>query len=97
MRTDDNQLDLFKERQQITTTLQKSRGGIFLWVKLPEFVNINNLKILAKERGVDYSSGNSFRPDNKEIKYLRLSYARLPLNDIQEGVKILPGCIRDAS
>jgi 2-aminoadipate transaminase len=87
---------LEKNISGLDVSWRKPRGGIFVWIKLPDSINMNKLKDLADERAVAYSPGNVFRPDNKEIKYLRLSYAHLPLGDIEEGVKILAGCIRDA-
>ena len=72
------------------------RGGLFAWLKLPESINLAKLNELAKQNGVGYTLGREFHYNGEDIKYLRLSYPHMPLNDLREGVVVLAKCIRQS-
>lgn len=72
------------------------KGGLFIWVKLPEDIDVHRLKAIADERGVMYATGKQFHAGNQDVKYLRLAYGYASLDDIREGVPILAECVREA-
>lgn len=74
----------------------KPRGGLFAWLKLPESIDMVKLGQLSAENGVEYTAGKEFHYKSEEIKYLRLSYPHMPLDDLRVGVAILGKCIRQA-
>ncbi|MFC1719101.1 aminotransferase class I/II-fold pyridoxal phosphate-dependent enzyme, partial [Candidatus Poribacteria bacterium] len=74
----------------------KPRGGLFAWLKLPESTDMAKLDQLAAENGVGYTAGREFHYNREEIKYLRLSYPHMPLDDLREGVAVLAKCVRQA-
>ena len=74
----------------------KPRGGLFAWLKLPESIDMTKLDELAAQNGVGYTAGREFHYKREEIKYLRLSYPHIPLEDLSEGVAILAKCIRQS-
>ena len=72
----------------------KPRGGLFTWLKLPETIDMAKLGQLSAEKGVIYTPGKDFHYNNTEIKYLRLSYTHLSLDEIREGVTLLAKCFK---
>ena len=72
------------------------RGGLFIWVKLPEDIDVGRLLEVANARGVRYGTGKAFHSQNQDIKYLRLAYAYATLDDIREGLPILAECVQKA-
>ena len=60
-------------------------GGYFLWVDLPDDVEVSDLEALARERGVIFVKGTDFLLEGGESS-LRLAYSGVPANQIDEGV-----------
>lgn len=73
------------------------QGGLFLWLRLPPGVTATGLAPLARARGVDYAPGTRFfpAPDEGEA-YIRLNFAAVPPDEIDEGVRRLGQAVRDA-
>lgn len=71
-------------------------GGLFIWVRLPDDVDRNRLRQLARSRGVSYLPGAAFHYQGVDAPYLRLAFGHLTDAQIQAGVPILARCIREA-
>ena len=67
----------------------RPRGGLFLWVKLPDEVDMARLAEEAERRNVRFDEGRKFHYADRVLRALRLSYAHVPLEDIPEGVRLL--------
>jgi 2-aminoadipate transaminase len=69
------------------------KGGIFLWVKMPEQVNTTEMLMEAVAKGVTYVPGDNFftKPVNN---YIRLNYSYPSESDIVEGIQILGGLLK---
>lgn len=93
----DTLLEALKEHFGDCASWSRPRGGLVVWVKLPETTDTQKLEQLALERGVRYSPGRMFHVSNEDIKYLRLSFAHMSLDTIREGVAVLAKSVRDAS
>jgi len=65
------------------------KGGLFLWVKMPEGVNTTELLMEAVRLGVGYIPGSNFFADPSITNYIRLNYSFPSEDDIVEGIKIL--------
>jgi 2-aminoadipate transaminase len=63
-------------------------GGYFLWVDLPEQIDVDELHVTAAERGVQFVKGSDFMLDGGEHS-LRLAYSGVTVEQIQEGVRRL--------
>jgi len=61
------------------------QGGYFLWVDLPEHVNVHVLEALARERGVIFVKGTDFLLEGGESS-LRIAYSGVPADQIGEAV-----------
>lgn len=65
------------------------KGGLFLWVKMPEKINTTTLLKEAVDKGVAYMPGSNFFLNPNINNYLRLNYSFPSTEDIVEGVSIL--------
>lgn len=65
-------------------------GGIFLWVKLPDPVDVRKLIKPAAEAGIAFNPGPEWACDAESAKsYLRLCFALPSKQQIREGVAVL--------
>ena len=77
-------------------TWTRPRGGLFLWIDLPETTDLNKLQELASAKGVGYSNGSAFHYANEPVKAIRLAYAYCHVDDVPEGITYLCEAIRAA-
>ena len=69
-------------------------GGYFLWVDLPEDVDVERLAPAAAERGVAVVKGTDFLLEGGRHS-LRLAYSAVTTDQIDEGVRRLAAAIAD--
>lgn len=66
------------------------KGGIFVWVKLPEGIDVRNIAGPALARGVAFNPGPEWAVDAEPAKnWLRVCFALPTEEEIREGVRIL--------
>jgi len=65
------------------------KGGLFLWVKMPEKINTTTLLKEAVSKGVAYIPGSNFFLNPDIHNFLRLNYSYPSIEDIVEGISIL--------
>jgi GntR family transcriptional regulator/MocR family aminotransferase len=66
------------------------KGGLFIWLRLPEGVSSLDLLPLALEQGVEFTPGNWFFSDSVEGEaYLRLNFSVQTPEDIRIGIRRL--------
>jgi 2-aminoadipate transaminase len=70
------------------------KGGLFIWVKLPEDVDTTKLPDAALAQNVRYGTGKAFHSGNGDIQWLRLAYGYASLDDIRQGVPALANAVR---
>lgn len=70
-------------------TFTRPRGGMSLWVRLPEPLDAGELLPRAQARGVTYLPGRFFSVGRYEPGTLRLSFAGLEPDRIREGLRRL--------
>ena len=63
-------------------------GGTFLWIQLPQEVDINALTAAAARQKVLVGSGAAFFPKDQGYPAMRLNFS-LPLEEVERGIKIL--------
>jgi 2-aminoadipate transaminase len=70
------------------------KGGLFLWVKMPERLNTTEMITEAVQNGVAYIPGSNFfaKPVHN---YIRLNYSFPSEDDIVEGIQILGGMLKE--
>ena len=90
----------------VTETLEKNvadlcswtqpRGGLFLWITLPETTDMEKLVELAGKHNAGFSEGRAFHYRSDPIKCVRIAYAYCHVDDIPEGITYLCEAIRAA-
>jgi 2-aminoadipate transaminase len=85
----DAMLEALEEHLDGVATWSQPKGGLFIWVRLPEGVDTTKLLEAAHAAGVTYLPGTNFSPEGKGANYLRLSFAYLGPEKIREGIAVL--------
>ena len=73
----------------------KPKGGLFVWVKLPDATDVVACERDADSRGIDYATGKAFHVYRQDVSYLRLAFGYASLDDIREGIPLLAECVRE--
>ncbi len=68
-------------------------GGYFMWVELPEGVDVAELETAASERGVVFVKGTDFLLEGG-ANALRLAYSGVTVDQIGEGIARLADAVR---
>jgi len=76
-------------------TFDIPKGGLFLWLRLPNNISADELLPVACEEGVAFAPGSIFFTDDGNGKeWIRLNFSAQPVEDIEEGIKRLGSAIR---
>jgi 2-aminoadipate transaminase len=67
----------------------RPKGGLYIWLELPEGADAARMQEAALKEGVAYYPGNLFSPQNEGRNCLRLCFGYLSPGEIQEGIRIL--------
>ena len=68
----------------------RPRGGMFIWITLPDEVPMADYVRRCMERKVTMVPGNGFLTDTSApSQCIRLSYSLPPLDDMREGIRIM--------
>jgi 2-aminoadipate transaminase len=81
------------ERELPEARFAPPQGGYFMWVELPEEVNVAELENEARERGVVFVKGTDFLLEGGE-NTLRLAYSGVTPEQIDEGITRLADAAR---
>ncbi len=65
------------------------RGGMHVWVRLPDGTDSDALAARALAAGVLVSSGTPWFPAEPDGAYLRLTYGETSVDQIDEGIRRL--------
>ena len=74
----------------------KPVGGLFLWLRMPEDIDMQKLVSIANDRNFYFAPGSDFHVDGAQVPYLRLAFGHVPDDIIQEGIEVLAGAITAA-
>jgi DNA-binding transcriptional MocR family regulator len=81
------------ERELPDAKFTPPEGGYFMWVELPEDVDVDGLFTAAAEKGVAFVKGTDFLLDGGR-NTLRLAYSGVTVDQIDEGVARLAEAYR---
>ncbi|MCG8485005.1 MAG: PLP-dependent aminotransferase family protein, partial [Clostridia bacterium] len=70
------------------------KGGLYLWLELPENIDSEVLLSLALQNNVAFIEGAAFYPNRNKKNELRLNYSNMKDVDIQTGIEILAQIIQ---
>jgi 2-aminoadipate transaminase len=74
---------------------EKPKGGIFIWLELPEGADARRLYKKACDAGVAFIPGTSFYPNADRHSELRLNFSNTKDEETREGIKILGDVTKD--
>lgn len=77
------------------TNWSKPKGGFFIWLKLPEYLNTKEILADAVTNKVAYVPGSGFYADKKGLNEARLAFCTENTERIEKGIKILSKIIKD--
>ena len=75
-------------------TWNEPKGGFYIWLKLPSHIKSTDIFKESVKKGVIFVTGRTFDPVSKKDDRLRLSFANVPLEDMDKGVRILAEVMR---
>lgn len=90
----DAMLEALEEHLAGVATWSRPRGGLFIWVRLPDGIDTTKLLEAAHAAGVTYLPGTNFSPEGKGANCLRLSFAYLSPEKIREGIGVLARVVK---
>ena len=77
------------------TTWTRPEGGYQIWVELPFEVDTRDLLAEASRAGVLFSPGSQFMPDGRSSRCLRITLARVQVEEIETGIAALGRVVAD--
>lgn len=90
----DAMLEALEEHLAGVATWSRPRGGLFIWVRLPDGIDTTKLLEAAHAAGVTYLPGTNFSPEGQGANCLRLSFAYLSPEKIRQGIGVLARVVR---
>lgn len=75
------------------TILKKIRGGFFIWIKLPQYINNNELCKECQNNGVNILPGDLFYLEENNSNEIRISFALATIEEIRLGIEIIKNII----
>jgi 2-aminoadipate transaminase len=85
----DAMIDAIREDMGPSVTTSRPDGGLYLWVGLPEGVDLGPALQAARQEGVSVLPGNNFSPSNEGKNYMRLCFGYETPEKIREGIDVL--------
>lgn len=71
-------------------------GGLFMWLRLPEDIDMEKLTQKANEKGFYFVPGAAFHVNYANKPYIRLAFGHVPDELIKEGIPVLAQAVRES-
>ena len=91
----DAMLAALKKDMPADVTWNSPLGGMFLWARLPEGMNAQDLLPKAVDKGVAFVPGAAFYNDHGDPRTMRLSFVTPDGDEIRRGVAALANAIAE--
>jgi 2-aminoadipate transaminase len=91
----DAMLAALKKDMPADVTWNSPLGGMFLWARLPEGMNAQDLLPKAVDKGVAFVPGAAFYNDHGDPRTMRLSFVTPDGDEIRKGVTALAAAIAE--
>jgi DNA-binding transcriptional MocR family regulator len=79
-------IDLIEQHFPEGTKITRPKGGVMIWIELPEYINATDFLDTAFEHDVSYAPGEIFSSKGDYQNYIRISYCNLWGNKIEKGL-----------
>ncbi len=73
----------------------RPEGGLFLWLRLPPYIDTESMFAAAIEKKVAYVIGSAFYFDEPERNTMRLNFSYASPEEIDLGIRRLADCVRE--
>lgn len=73
----------------------KPEGGMFLWMRMPDYINMDDLFYKALDNNVAYVVGSAFYVNEGGKNTCRLNFSYPSIEEMDEGISRLANVIRD--
>jgi 2-aminoadipate transaminase len=83
----DVMLEAMEEHLPAETTWTKPQGGLFIWAKLPDYIDTTDLLARALREHVAFVPGRAAYLDGRGGSEMRLNFSGVADDDIREGVR----------
>ena len=91
----DAMLNALKKYMPAGVSWTEPKGGLFLWVMLPEYIDTAAMFPCALEQNVAYVIGSAFYHDGIVKNCMRLNFSYATFEQIEEGIKRLAAAIKE--
>ncbi|WP_040952838.1 PLP-dependent aminotransferase family protein [Gorillibacterium massiliense] len=89
----DHALEILERNFRDIARWRKPSGGFYIWLRLEKPVSMRSLFEQAKKAGILLNPGPLY--DRSAADYLRISYSYASLQELEKGLTILSGIIRE--
>ena len=93
----DCMLAALKKHLPGSTTWNRPRGGMFLWLAFPPGTDSKDLLLRCIEHNVAFVPGQEFFPDGSGAHTARLNFSNASLENIEEGIRRIGAVLRDTA
>ncbi|WP_028057336.1 aminotransferase-like domain-containing protein [Candidatus Solirubrobacter pratensis] len=83
----DVMLEALEEHLPAEATWTRPRGGLFIWAKLPDYIDTTDLLARALRENVAFVPGRAAYLDGRGGSEMRLNFSGVSDDDIREGVR----------
>jgi 2-aminoadipate transaminase len=91
----DVMLDALAEHMPAGTTWTEPQGGLFVWARLPEFIDTTDLLARALREQVAFVPGRGAYLDGRGGSEMRLNFSGVSEAEIREGVRRIGKVVRE--
>jgi 2-aminoadipate transaminase len=91
----DTMLDALAEHLPAEATWTRPRGGLFVWARLPEYIDTTDLLARALREDVAFVPGRAAYLDDRGGSEMRLNFSGVGEDDIREGVRRIGKIVRE--
>ncbi len=91
----DTMLRTLKENFTELASWSKPKGGFFIWLRLPDYLNTKEILADAVRNSVAYVPGSGFYADEKGLNEARLAFCTENTERIEKGIKILSKIVKE--
>ncbi len=93
----DAMLEALDEHLGNLASWSRPPGGLFIWLRLADDVDLDELEARGAERGLTFAQGNRYHVAGSAGPHIRLAFGYPTEAAIREGIAILADCVRAAS
>jgi DNA-binding transcriptional MocR family regulator len=90
----DIMLDSLKKHMPEGVVWTIPKGGFYIWVTLPGYMNASDVFEAAYKKGAAFVIGSAFDPAGEKNDCLRLAFSSTPEDKIAQGIKIVADAVK---